>query len=166
MHCGAPTLSHSFLTPFPLKLILVRTTGVSGRLPPREQREGLDPRNAKAGAPSLKLPGSRTGARRREEGILTLAFLSIKPSPRGAGGTKQLRSDGEKLPQLSRAETEGRSAHNPIRAMFGVTSVRREFTGSALADRHVPPPTDHQKPEILLMFVPFMSTDKDVFLLV
>ncbi|KAJ1084142.1 hypothetical protein NDU88_004295 [Pleurodeles waltl] len=92
MHCGVPTLSHSFLAPVPLKLDLVWLPGDSGRLPRREQREGLPSRNAETGDPKLTLPGSQSVARRREERILTLASLSFKPSP-GWGPGAQTHAD-------------------------------------------------------------------------
>ncbi|KAJ1139442.1 hypothetical protein NDU88_005814 [Pleurodeles waltl] len=200
MHCGDPTPLHSFLTPFPLKLVLVWNPGVSGRLPRREQRElpkihchrlllllaplaqlqGLPPRNAETGGPRLELPGSpiqcakaqgenphphlpiiqadarggwghkhtrirrgkataafpslkrpdsQSDARRRDEEILTLASLSFKLSPRGAGGTNKRESDREKL--LPLPEQRPRGGLLTIKSRdFGVTSVRREFTAA------------------------------------
>ncbi|KAJ1094193.1 hypothetical protein NDU88_007271 [Pleurodeles waltl] len=58
---------------------------------------------ATAAFPSLKRPGSQSDARRRDEEILTLASLSFKPSPMGAGGTNKRPPDGKKNKQLQQA---------------------------------------------------------------
>ncbi|KAJ1174387.1 hypothetical protein NDU88_006209 [Pleurodeles waltl] len=61
-------------------------------LAPLAQLQGLPSKNAETGDPKLTLPGSQSVARRREERILTLASLSIKPSP-GWGPGAQTHAD-------------------------------------------------------------------------
>ncbi|KAJ1104902.1 hypothetical protein NDU88_002310 [Pleurodeles waltl] len=84
---------------------------------------------ATAAFPSLKRPGSQSDTRRRDEEILTLASLSFKPSPRGAGGTNKRESDREKLLPLPEQRPRGGLLTIQSRD-FGVTSVRREFTAA------------------------------------
>ncbi|KAJ1164457.1 hypothetical protein NDU88_004895 [Pleurodeles waltl] len=144
MHCGVPTLSHSFLAPVPLKLDLVWLPGDSGRLPRREQRErsskGLSSRNAETGDPRLTLPGSQSVARRREERILTLASLSFKPSP-GWGPGAQTHADPAvkataAFPSLTRPDSQTgarrRDEENPHPRPFILQAVAR---GGARGDK-------------------------------
>ncbi|KAJ1176384.1 hypothetical protein NDU88_001665 [Pleurodeles waltl] len=156
MHCGVPTLSHSFLAPVPLKLDLVWLPGDSGRLPRREQREGLPSRNAETGDPKLTLPGSQSVARRREERILTLASLSFKPSP-GWGPGAQTHADPAvkataAFPSLTRPDSQTgarrRDEETPHPRPFilqavarggargdNQTRIRREETSAAFPSR-------------------------------
>ncbi|KAJ1218826.1 hypothetical protein NDU88_006398 [Pleurodeles waltl] len=84
---------------------------------------------ATAAFPSLTRPDSQTGARRRDEETPHPRPFILQAVARGGGGpgrTIKRGSDGKKPLLLSRAETEGRSAHNARRAV----SVRREFTAA------------------------------------
>ncbi|KAJ1171562.1 hypothetical protein NDU88_003423 [Pleurodeles waltl] len=73
---------------------------------------------ATAAFPSLTRPDSQTGARRRdEETPHPRPFILQAVARGGPGGTNKRGSDGKKPLLLSRAETEGRSAHNARRAV-------------------------------------------------
>ncbi|KAJ1087968.1 hypothetical protein NDU88_001127 [Pleurodeles waltl] len=120
MHCGVPTLSHSFLAPVPLKLDLVWHPGDSGRLPRREQREKYPvtvfaaPCSASAAPGAFpqetlkrEIRGSRSQApnplhegERRESSPSPPCRSSRRPG--GGRGNKHTRIRQGKLPQLSR----------------------------------------------------------------
>ncbi|KAJ1138935.1 hypothetical protein NDU88_005314 [Pleurodeles waltl] len=160
MHCGVPTLSHSFLAPVPLKLDLVWLPGGLREAPTERaagaQLQGLPSRNAETGDPKLTLPGSQSVARRREERILTLASLSFKPSP-GWGPGAQTHADPAvkataAFPSLTRPDSQTgarrRDEETPHPRPFilqavarggargdNQTRIRREETSAAFPSR-------------------------------
>ncbi|KAJ1207116.1 hypothetical protein NDU88_002508 [Pleurodeles waltl] len=82
------------------------------------------------------MPAPGPSTRRREGGILSPALLSIGPSP---GAPNEQKTNGQKtsaaLLSTDRGEVRSRSKS---RDAWRLSTVRREFTGSALAGRHVP----------------------------
>ncbi|KAJ1197792.1 hypothetical protein NDU88_001640 [Pleurodeles waltl] len=106
--------------------LLARSAGTAPGLPQSAERE-------------LRFPdaGSRTKMYNDAGGILSLA--KIPPDSLAAGGSK-VQNPASENHRSSPEHRPGEICSRPkSRDAWRLSSVRREFTGSALADRHVPP---------------------------